>query len=326
MKRSGASGRGRGAASAQRLDADHGRRRRGRRSAGRRATNSPRSSARVEVAVELEALDDARVHPARRLDDAALAARLGRVHRDVGVAEQLVGRVARRAQAMPMLAPTAMLGARRSSNGARARRGSARRPRAPRRRPPSSSSRTANSSPPRRAAVSCARRPSQAAGDRRSSSSPAAWPRLSLTVLKSSRSMNRTATRRCRGGARAPGRASRRSSNSARFGSPVSASWKAWWRSWSSSALRSVTSRRLSRMPSTAGRRARFSAITSTCGRPPSAVAGAGFASVAVRLERVREEPQRAVERRRGARRSSERRSVEVRGRGEDVLDGVGDP
>ena len=57
--------------------------------------------------------------------------------------------------------------------------------------------------------------------------SPAGWPKLSLTVLKSSRSKNRTAT----------GSAPRsplsmawesRSRNSARLAKPVSVSWKAW--------------------------------------------------------------------------------------------------
>ena len=52
-----------------------------------------------------------------------------------------------------------------------------------------------------------------------SSSSPAAWPRLSLTVLKSSRSRNSTASWR-RGGPRAPRACSTRSRNSAWFGEP----------------------------------------------------------------------------------------------------------
>ena len=55
---------------------------------------------------------------------------------------------------------------------------------------------TANSSPPSRAHVSSGRRQlSSRRATSISSSSPAAWPRLSLTVLKSSRSTKRTANR-----------------------------------------------------------------------------------------------------------------------------------
>jgi hypothetical protein len=54
---------------------------------------------------------------------------------------------------------------------------------------------TANSSPPSRAAVSPARRQLVSRSlTIISSASPAEWPRLSLTVLKSSRSMNSTAS------------------------------------------------------------------------------------------------------------------------------------
>ena len=71
----------------------------------------------------------------------------------------------------------------------------------------------------------------------RSSSSPAAWPKSSLTSLKSSRSTKRTATcvpaRRDRARAR-----SRCSVSIARFGRPVSASWKARCDSSASSCLR----------------------------------------------------------------------------------------
>ena len=53
---------------------------------------------------------------------------------------------------------------------------------------------TANSSPPRRAAVSaCRMQPSRTSATARSNSSPVEWPRLSLTVLKLSRSKNMTA-------------------------------------------------------------------------------------------------------------------------------------
>ena len=92
------------------------------------------------------------------------------------------------------------------------------------------------------AARPAARRP------RRSRSSPAAWPRLSLTVLKSSRSMKRTASPLRSRRARATAWRTR-SSNSARLARPVSGSWNAWWASCSSKALRSLTSRALSTMP-----------------------------------------------------------------------------
>ena len=104
----------------------------------------------------------------------------------------------------------------------------------------SSSSTTAsamitNSSPPKRATVSPGRstarsRPAAA----HSRVSPAACPRLSLTILKWSRSTKSTATPlrvRC---ARAT---SSRSTSSVRLGSPVSGSCRAWWvsRSWARS-------------------------------------------------------------------------------------------
>ncbi|MEZ5133686.1 MAG: hypothetical protein R2699_01140 [Acidimicrobiales bacterium] len=91
-------------------------------------------------------------------------------------------------------------------------------------RPWRSSQSTTNSSPPKRAMVS----PGRSACRRRSvistsSRSPTSWPRLSLTILKWSRSQNSTAVRlRCR---RARARAcSSRVSSSVRFGSPVSGS------------------------------------------------------------------------------------------------------
>ena len=59
---------------------------------------------------------------------------------------------------------------------------------------PTSSMRMANSSPPSRAAVSRGRRqPARSFATRLSKRSPSPWPRLSLTVLKSSRSMKSTA-------------------------------------------------------------------------------------------------------------------------------------
>ncbi len=109
----------------------------------------------------------------------------------------------------------------------------------------------------RRAGRRCRRRgaqPRSRVGDlRRAVGRRRAWPRLSLTVLKSSRSSEEDGDRRdaCRSAAGAV-RASRRSVNSARFGRPVSASCRAWWRA-ASSALRSVMSRAFRTMPPTAG-------------------------------------------------------------------------
>ncbi len=112
-----------------------------------------------------------------------------------------------------------------------------------------SSMRMANSSPPRRAAVSSGRRQSERSlATRLSSWSPTPCPRLSFTVLKSSRSMKSTArwepvwpirARAC----------SSRSWNSALFASPVRESWKARYSSSSSSRMRSVTSRKLQTRP-----------------------------------------------------------------------------
>ena len=116
-----------------------------------------------------------------------------------------------------------------------------------------SSSRTANSSPPSRAAVSGVRRHvrrrSPTSPSRRS---PAAWPRESLIVLKSSRSMNRTDIGRSSRVWRSSA-CSTRSRNNARLARPVIESWKAWCASCSSNALRSDTSRELRTIPFTFG-------------------------------------------------------------------------
>ena len=66
------------------------------------------ATARCEVGRQLWRRDHRVVHLGLEHDDAALAARLRRVHRDVGVAQQLVGGVdaRRRPAAMPMLART----------------------------------------------------------------------------------------------------------------------------------------------------------------------------------------------------------------------------
>ena len=72
----------------------------------------------------------------------------------------------------------------------------------------------------------------------RSSSSPIAWPSVSLTPLKSSRSMNITAT-----SPGAPGSSASRTCwlNSERLASPVSGSWWAWCCSWSCRSRSSET-------------------------------------------------------------------------------------
>ncbi len=129
---------------------------------------------------------------------------------------------------------------------------------------------TTNSSPPRRATVSPGRtvRSSRRATSR-SRSSPAPWPSESLTTLKRSRSRNSTPTERWWRDARC--RASwRRSSNRARLGRPVSSSWKARSSSCAATSTRSVTSRALTTMPSTAGFSSRLVATISMCRHPPS--------------------------------------------------------
>ena len=119
--------------------------------------------------------------------------------------------------------------------------------------PAACSIRIANSSPPSRATVSAARAQQRnRSAAEISSRSPSAWPRLSFTRLKSSRSRKSTVI----GWACRCARASAwltRSRNSARLARPVSGSWNAWWVSCSSSRFRSLTSRVLSTMPSDRG-------------------------------------------------------------------------
>ena len=129
---------------------------------------------------------------------------------------------------------------------------------------------TANSSPPKRATVSVGR---TVAARRRATSwsttSPAAWPRLSFTVLKSSRSMNMTPTE-------AEPRCARmsacwtRSTKSARLARLVTGSWKAWCASWSSKALRSLTSRLFRTTPRTCSSCRRSVCWTSNWSHVPS--------------------------------------------------------
>ena len=132
------------------------------------------------------------------------------------------------------------------------------------------SSRIANSSPPKRATVSAGR----TATSRRVPTSwrtvsPAAWPRLSFTVLKSSRSMNMTPME-------GPPRSERmiecctRSAKRARLARFVTGSWKAWCASCSSNALRSLTSRLFRTMPRTCSSWSRSVCCTSNWSQVPS--------------------------------------------------------
>ena len=133
------------------------------------------------------------------------------------------------------------------------------------------SMRTANSSPPSRAAVSSSRRaPVSRRATVSRTRSPLAWPRLSLTSLKSSRSMDRTASGRHGCASRRVRANSRRSKNSCRFGSPVSASWKAWVVRSSCSRLRSVMSRTVSTQPWTAESSHRLTRLPSMTSSRPS--------------------------------------------------------
>ncbi len=128
---------------------------------------------------------------------------------------------------------------------------------------------TANSSPPRRAAVSPAR---SVAASRREAAmsrwSPTVCPSVSLTTLKSSRSMKSALTS-------VPPRSRRpltrersiRFSSRTRLGRPVSESWKARCVSSRSSFRWSVTSRRVSTSPRTLWSWRRLLHLTSTSTR-----------------------------------------------------------
>ena len=205
----------------------------------------------AQVGLELEALDQAGEHLRVVGRAAAAAGRLGVVHGQVGVAHAAASMSvgvgsragepdARRDVQLALADQERLVAAPRRC----ARRPSRRRPRA-----------VADSiehgelvaaeaghhvalADRRRAA---GRRPGPAAGRR------PAWPRLSLTSLKPSRSRKSTVTS---SGPRAARSASAtRSRNSARLASWVSASWYASCTSWSCSSLRSLMSRVLSTRP-----------------------------------------------------------------------------
>ena len=124
----------------------------------------------------------------------AAAGVLGGVHRDVGVADEVVavGRPAR-VRDDPMLAPTVssrpeIVTGSPSFSFSRSATSMASSS-------PAESSSTANSSPPSRASVSLGRTAAEKrSATARSSWSPASWPRLSFTCLKPSRSTSSTAS------------------------------------------------------------------------------------------------------------------------------------
>ena len=112
---------------------------------------------------------------------------------------------------------------------------------------------SANSSLPRRAVMPA---PPVTAVSRLAaatrSSSPTSFPRVSLTILKSSMSMRSRATIVPLARAWAVACLAR-SRKRYRLGSPVSGSWRTWYFSSCSSSRCAVTSRRVSTMPPTAG-------------------------------------------------------------------------
>ena len=108
---------------------------------------------------------------------AALAGALGRVHRGVGLAHEVLRRGAVAADADADGGERRVRDARRARAAPRGRRAGARRSGRPPSAPAMPCSRTANSSPPRRAAVSMPRRVARRrSATPTSSSSPAAWP------------------------------------------------------------------------------------------------------------------------------------------------------
>ena len=178
----------------------------------------------AQVHLELQLALDRVLHARLEHDVAVLALPLGLVHRDVGVAQQLLGGA--RGRPSRCRCSRSRSGARSPSSadlerllerfeqalGDQLGPGGERRP----------SAITTNSSPPRRPSASVSRTtPSRRAATARSSWSPAPWPSVSLICLKLSRSMNSAATgvwlRRARTSI-----CSTRSRISVRFGRPVS--------------------------------------------------------------------------------------------------------
>ena len=199
-----------------------------------------------EVALHGQLVLDHLVHLRLEEHVAVLAHRLGPVHGDVGVSQAAPRAVAhaggdadagRGRKRRSLVDLPSMKGSRRIARSRSATTPS----------PPSEnefSESTTNSSPPSRPTVSQSRTEAERrAATARSSSSPASWPKVSFTFLKSSRSMKNTAMG-------SPSLRARPRSSCAfwltkkRLGSPVSESWRAWWRS---SAVRSSTSSRAER-------------------------------------------------------------------------------
>ena len=189
---------GRVAPADERLDADRSGRWRARRSAGsrRRARRGRRSAPAPRSA--RGGRRSPRASSARRPRTGRLPAALARVHRDVGVAQQLVG-----AGSMPVAcaAGDPDAGADRRSPGPAIwngiRSASMIRwataidvPRGPARPRAGSRTRRRPGGPPGRSVADASR--GSAPPTATSSRSPAAWPSVSLTTLKSSRSRNRT--------------------------------------------------------------------------------------------------------------------------------------
>ena len=141
----------------QRLDARGSRRCRGARSAGSGASARPRSIARAERGLHLQPVAHVGVHPRLVGLRAALAPALGRVHRHVGVAQQVVGGVARAPRWRRRCWRVTCTWLPLSVNGwliaVASRSSSSLRPSGP----AACSIRMANSSPPSRATVSAAR-------------------------------------------------------------------------------------------------------------------------------------------------------------------------
>ena len=193
------------------------------------------------------------------------------VHRDVGVAQQLLGvdRPRWPATAMPMLAWTNDLLA---VDDAAA---------APSARMMRSTTCTADCSLGRSTehhrelvaaepggGVAGAHQARSRSATARSIESPAACPSPSLTVLKSSRSRSSTA-RVVASRSRRASACATRSVNRARLASPVSSSWNAAWRSCISNCLRSPTSRTVTTVARTFGSARRLLTTASASSQPP---------------------------------------------------------
>ena len=209
--------------------------------------------AEPQLVLEPEQLAELARHVVLEDLEAAPAGLLRRVHRDVGVADELVAVAAAAGVHGDADARAEQRARGRRSRSARERRSSSR---SRERRSASASWRAFEQqrelvAAETRQCVARARDRSRTARRPRCRSwSPASWPRLSFTCLKPSRSTSRTAS----GSRERADRASawsRRSRKRARLASPVRPSWNACRVSSSSSRTRSVTSRALRTTPRT---------------------------------------------------------------------------